>query len=218
MARITDITALISGGTTGARRTTEPFGNAGCFNLRLIDGFDFAKAPRDCAFTNKGKQMTVFACANCEGGTVDTAKNNNCGQCGEDASTVVIKPNLPTYKFRRPARCTGYGFGAKGLRHYGVRRYAGGRWIPDDGQPDLAFIGFSPYNDGRGGAPIFFYVKIHELQKSTAAETISMFGRSWQVTRGEPHPNWAAEKSACAMCCEIGGCASGYTVTPDQCV
>lgn len=138
--------------------------------------------------------MTISVCEKCNGGIVDTTKSNACNQCGGDASTVDVMPAIPVYKFHLPLDCTGYGYGKDGLKHYGTLRYAEGRWIPTDGEPDLAFVGFTPWNDGKGGAPIHYGVEI-----------------PWQLRWR--HPNGIAYESACRKCVKIGGCASGRTVT-----
>jgi hypothetical protein len=145
----------------------------------------------------RGK-MTISPCEKCNGGIVNTAKSNTCDQCGGDASTIEIKnPTIPVYVFHCPAYCTSYGYGKDGLKNYGVFRYANGLWLRDDGQADMAFIGYSPYDCGKGGAPIFYGVEL-----------------SWDLWR---HPNKVAYDSACYKCVEINGCASGLTVNPDEC-
>lgn len=114
-----------------------------------------------------------------------------------ETDTQGVAISSPTLMFYCPTDCTGYGYGKDGLEYYGVLRYAEGQWIPNDGEPDLAFIGYTPGGTA-GGAPIFYGVETpHNISH---------------------HPNVIAYNAACHKCADINGCASGRTVNPEQCV
>ena len=111
---------------------------------------------------------------------------------GEDDCNIVYHIDALVYVFDCPAQCCSYGYGKNGLKHYGVFRYAGGLWLQADGKKDMAFIGYTPYNHGRGGAPIFYGLEIKMANKT-------------------------AYDSACNLCSKLNGCASGYTVQIENC-
>jgi len=56
---------------------------------------------------------------------------------------MVKTPLFPVYEFRPLAE----------IASRGLKRFAGGKWIDDDGEHDLAFIGFV-------GAPMVYYITI----------------------------------------------------------
>ena len=97
---------------------------------------------------------------------------------------------LPALVFDCPVDCVGSGFGLDGYNYYGVLRYAEGSWIPADGKPDLAFVGFTL----EGGAPVFYGVDVQGAVAST-------------------HPNRVAYNSAASVCSARSGCATGRVVS-----
>jgi hypothetical protein len=143
--------------------------------------------------------MTICKCDKCEG-TVNTDKGGICDNCGISISTTIVKIPIPIFKFRPPSRLVGYGYGKRGLENYGIRRYAGGKWILDDGKYDMAFIGYTP--GGReGGAPIYYGVDMSSNKNGNHSF----------------HPNSIAYRSAGDICCAINGCASGKEMAIDKC-
>jgi len=112
-------------------------------------------------------------------------------------TSMPLEVSVAAYKEREephvllfdcPVDCVGSGYGQDGHTYYGVLRYAEGSWIPADGKPDLAFVGFTI-----GGAPVFYGV---DIQGEVASN----------------HPNRVAYNSAASVCSARSGCGTGRVV------
>jgi hypothetical protein len=111
-----------------------------------------------------------------------------------------------------------------------VRRYADGNWLADDGEYDLAFIGFAV-----GGYPCSLYVSL-PYQRNILAKWYSRHwavdeprhedGNAWHyhLRRGKRswggdwgrsnHPNTRAGDAGMNKICSEAGCANGRHVEP----
>jgi len=114
-------------------------------------------------------------------------------------------------------------------------RYAEGKWIPDDGEPDLAFIGPSY------GPPYAFYINLpdhtnilwswmsSEESKKWVEKELDRYVSPWHyyTIDNEPwddyhwdkrnkHPNEIAGRAAMDKCCNIHHCANGRGITIDS--
>lgn len=97
-------------------------------------------------------------------------------------------------------------------------RYNNGRWTPDDGEYDLAFVGY-------WGAPMGVYIHIRgnniawkmrewdniliNHREGTQWHYMLDGGREVVDVNKDAHPNEAAGRSAMDKCCEIYRCANG---------
>jgi hypothetical protein len=111
-----------------------------------------------------------------------------------------------------------------------ARRFANGQWIPDDGEYDIAFIGFSP-------APVCLYVH-HSYQKNIVASWLTTHWTVFQPNhpRGNPwhyalregetawggdwgsrqHENHKAGDAGMNKLAAEAGCANGWHVELDK--
>jgi hypothetical protein len=117
-------------------------------------------------------------------------------------------------------------FQPSGYKHegQGLLRYADGKWIPDDGEPDLAFV----HGVVAFGVRLPSYTNIIwewldlELTRSLIPEYLRREVNGWHYMTTnnkaihdhywfdkEKHPNEIAHKSAMDKCCEIHSVANG---------
>jgi hypothetical protein len=127
--------------------------------------------------------------------------------------------NRPVYEFRPLPDVFKTAWGE-------VRRYADGQWIPDDGEYDIAFIGFEP-------APVCLYVEHSNQKNIVAAWTTGHWsafeknhprGNAWHYalregetvwggTWGrEQQENYRAGQSGMSKLCSEVRCANGRHV------
>ena len=106
-----------------------------------------------------------------------------------------------------------------------ILRYAGGKWIPDDGEPDLAFIhgvfyyGVNIPNSTNilwewSDADLtesFLPKYLHKVAKSWHYYTLddTPFGDEAYQWDNSNHPNKIAVESASNLVCKLHGCANG---------
>lgn len=104
--------------------------------------------------------------------------------------------------------------------HHGMLRYADGSWIPDDGQPDLAFI----YRDTH---PVVEYVRvpyytnllwqwneiIDHRGKWHYCTTDNEHWDAFYFDERKQHPNEVASDSGMSKCCDMFGCANGESIS-----
>ena len=110
----------------------------------------------------------------------------------------------------------------------GLLRYADGKWIPDDGEPDLAFVhGVFAYGVKMPySTNILWSWRDLDLSLSYLPENLHRHTRGWHyLTIGnthwedyrwggfgegrDKHPNTLAHNSAMSKCCSFHGCANG---------
>jgi len=108
--------------------------------------------------------------------------------------------------------------------HTNMLRYAGGKWIPDDGQLDLAFV----YKEN--GFPFAEYVDLPyytnilwswlELLKGERIwhyyTTNNKYWYDYPFTRRDKHPNEVAGRSAMNKCSSLYHCANGRGIGIDE--
>ena len=104
--------------------------------------------------------------------------------------------------------------------HENMLRYAGGVWIPDDGQPDMAFI----YYDH---APMVEYVRMpYYTNILWSWWEVREHGRLWhycttnnqdwanyRFEERRQHPNELAGESGMSKCCDLYHCANGQSIS-----
>jgi len=106
----------------------------------------------------------------------------------------------------------------------GLLRYAGGLWIPDDGEPDLAFVqGVLYYGvDMPDWGNIIWHWNDADLTKSFLPKYLHKFAKSWHTYTvdntpqddeykwdNRNHPNEIAKRVACDLVCSVHHCANG---------
>lgn len=109
---------------------------------------------------------------------------------------------------------------------HGLLRYADGRWIPDDGEPDLAFvegvIAFGVHLPHSTNiiwqwrdlelSRQFVSPELHRNVTGWHYQTINSTrwqDNQWDYKERDEHPNGIAFKSAMDTCCSFHGCANG---------
>ena len=104
-------------------------------------------------------------------------------------------------------------------------RYAEGKWIPDDGKPDMAFV----YRDARG-FPIVEYIKLpyytnilwswHEVVDGKriwhCCTTNNDYWYNYHYEERDEHPNEVAGRSAMNKCSGLYSCANGHGIDIDK--
>lgn len=134
-----------------------------------------------------------------------TVTNDENASCSQIISMVDIPINaeikaeiiFPIYEFRPP---THYCHSSLYDGYPGLLRYNNGNWIEDNGEYDLAFVGYSECH-----APVFWYVEIPDHIGDH-----HYYRKSW-------HPNEVAHNNACWVCAKINSCASGISIDINKC-
>lgn len=107
--------------------------------------------------------------------------------------------------------------------HSGMLRYADGKWIPDDGQPDLAFIHYDQF-------PVVEYISMPyytnllwewwELQERKRVwhycTTNNQDRADYRFEERDKHPNEIAGRSGMNKCCDLYHCANGQSIHIDS--
>jgi len=91
-----------------------------------------------------------------------------------------------------------------------VWRYAEGKWVPDDGEPDLAFISdfYAFFVDLPDLDNILWswWDEERQVWHYHVLNPKKSYGDRWGI---ENHPNYIAGREAMRKCCEIFKCANG---------
>ena len=105
-------------------------------------------------------------------------------------------------------------------QHDNMLRYAEGSWIPDDGQPDMAFVYYDDF-------PAVEYVNIpyntnilwewsELVDRKAVWHYCTTNNRDWGDYRFEErdrHPNEIADRSGFDKCCSLYHCANGRSIS-----